>query len=432
MNANQSRLKLNTWLLPALVGVTLLADIFTLYRGWRVIFVGLGLALAASYLWARALAYGLKLTREMRFGWAQVGDRLVERFTLLNAGWAPAVWVEVQDESTMPDYHVSRGTGFSGSNSLRWHTEAQCQQRGLFILGPTRLETGDPLGVFSVTLDYPATMPLLVLPPIVPLPEIEVAPGGRSGDGHPRANAVDRTVSAASVREYVPGDSRRWIHWRTSARRDDLYVRLFDSTPAGDWWILLDMERDVQLGHGLDATDEHGVILAASLADQGVRLRRSVGLVAHGERLVWLPPASGEGQRWEILRALALVNQGQHPLAEMLMRVRSGIGQHTSVIIITPSLSTEWVESLVPLVRRGAALTVLLLDRRSFGGTGNPAFIEEALLNLGVASYRISRDVLNRPELRPGQQGRWEWRVSGTGKAVPTRPLDHAPWKVLG
>lgn len=426
-----SRLKLNTWLLPALTGIALLADLFTAYRGWRVIFVGLGLALLISYVWARALAQGLDLTREMRFGWAQVGDRLVERFTLFNHGWAPAVWVEVRDASTMPDYNVSRGTGFPGHNSIRWHTEAQCKQRGLFMLGPTRLETGDPLGVFSVTLEYPATLPLLVLPPIVPLPAIEVGQGGRSGEGRPRANAVERTVSAASVREYVPGDSRRWIHWRTSARQDNFYVRMFDGTPAGDWWILLDMDRHVQLGIGQNATDEYGVILAASLADRGVRMGRPVGLAAYGDRLVWLPPASGEGQRWEILRALALVNQGDHPLAEMLQRVRPALGQHTSVIIVTPSVNTQWVESLIPLLRRGAVPTVLMLGRESFGGAGNTARIETALRNLGVASYRITRDLLDVPESRPGQQGNLEWRVSGTGKAVLSQRMTQAPWKVL-
>jgi uncharacterized protein (DUF58 family) len=113
-------------------------------------------------------------------------------------------------------------------------------------------------------MDFPASLPLLILPPIVHLPHIEVASGGRSGEARPRANVMDQTVSAASVREYVSGDSLRWVHWRTTARLNDFYVRLFDSTPAGDWWILLDMDRDVQIGEGQNATDEHGVILRVS------------------------------------------------------------------------------------------------------------------------------------------------------------------------
>ncbi|HPD42555.1 MAG TPA: DUF58 domain-containing protein, partial [Anaerolineae bacterium] len=286
-------MKLNNWLLPILVGLVLLLQIFLPYKGWMALLVGLGGLWAISTYWAFSLRAKLSLTREMRFGWAQVGDRLIERFNLANDAALPALWVEVEDLSTLPGYRASRGTGVASRSSIRWHRESVCTRRGLFYLGPTNVRTGDPFGVYTVALSYPASMPLLVLPPIVPLPPIEVAPGGRSGEGRPRANALDRVVSASSVRPYVPGDSRRWVHWKLSAHHQELYVRLFDGTPAGDWWILLDMDARVQVGMGENSTDELGVILAASLADRGLRARRAVGLVAHGEELVWLPPQSG-------------------------------------------------------------------------------------------------------------------------------------------
>lgn len=417
-SGRRSKIELRAWLLPVLTVAVIITQMLEPYRGWRILVVGLGGVFILSWFWALSLARGIDLTRQMRFGWAQVGDRLVERFTVHNKGWAPAVWAEVLDHSTLPNYGVSRGTGINGRDVIRWHTEAVCFRRGLFTLGPTSLRSGDPFGIFSVALDFPTSMPLLVLPPIVPLPSIRVAPGGRSGEARPRTNILDRTVSAASVREYVHGDSPRWIHWRTTARRGDLFVRLFDSTPAGDWWILLDMEERVQAGHGDDATDEHGVILAASLADRGIRLRRAVGLAAEGEELVWMTPEEGEGQRWEILRSLALVNRGSRPLVEMLSRVGASLGRNASLVIITPSTDMLWVEALVPLVRQGAVPTVMLLEPGSFGGTDSMEAIEIALQNLGITYYEIGKDVLNRPEARPGRQGQWEWRVLGTGKAI--------------
>jgi uncharacterized protein (DUF58 family) len=421
---------INGWV-PAILLIIIITDILAPYRGWRILIVGIGGALAISFLWVWSLSRNLRLTREMRFGWAQVGDRLVERFTLANEGWASAVWAEVDDQSTLPDYQVSRGTGVPARDSIRWHTEAVCLRRGLFTLGPTKLQTGDPFGIFSVTLDFPASMPLLVLPPIVPLPSIEVSPGGRSGSSRPRANTLDRTVSAASVREYASGDSKRWIHWKTTARLDELYVRMFDGTPAGDWWIILDMNSYVQVGTGDDATDEHAIVLTASLADRGLHMQRSVGLVAQGEDLVWLPPEEGDGQRWEILRSLALVNRGTRPLAEVLTRVSPSIGRSASLIIVTPSIDTSWIQSLIGFIRRGIVPTVLLLDPESFGSTGNIHIVNAVLDNLGVSHYPITKDVLNRPEKSPGRQGRWEWRVLGTGKAVPVQPQRDVPWRTL-
>ncbi|MCP4540501.1 MAG: DUF58 domain-containing protein [Chloroflexi bacterium] len=427
----KSQLRLGTWLLPILVGLLLVLQLVAPYRGWRILLVGLSGMWLISYLWARSLSRGLHLVREMRFGWAQVGDEMVERFTLTNDGWAHALWAEVMDYSTLPDYRAGRGTRVNSKRSVRWHTEAACTRRGLFTLGPTTLRTSDPFGLYTVTLNYDATLPLMVLPPIVPLPTIEVSPGGRTGVGHPRPNALERTVSAAGVREHVHGDSFRWIHWPTSARRDALFVRLFDGTPASDRWILLDMDQSVQVGDGQDATEEHGVILTASLADRGLRSGWAVGLAAHGEQLAWLPPREGEAQRWEILRTLALLSLGSCPLAELLARVGSALGHSASIVVITPSNDTAWIEALVPLLRRGAIPTVLLLDSVSFGGAGDQRAVRAALTDLGVAHYVITRDLLDRPETRAEQREIWERMVAGTGRSVSFRQRPDALWRVL-
>jgi uncharacterized protein (DUF58 family) len=412
------------------VGLLLALQLIIPFRGWLILLVGLGGGWAVSYLWAQSLAYGLRLVREVRFGWAQVGDRLEERFTLVNRGWAPALWVEVLDHSTLPNYEGSRVTGVGGNSENRWQKQHFCQRRGLFTLGPTSLRTGDPFGLYTVTLHYPHFATLTVTPPVVPLPTIEVAPGGRAGEGRPRSNPVERTVSAASVREYLPGDSLNWIHWRTSARRNSLFIRLFDSTPAGDWWIFLDLERQIQVIQEEASTEEHAVILAASLADRGLRQGRAVGLVAHAEQLAWLPPQAGVGQRQEILRTLALLNPGALSLAELLARTRPALDQLASLIIITPAVAGDWIEALIPILRRGAVATVLLLDPLSFGGTGDAGGALALLTNLGVTHYLITRDLLDRPEAHPGRQGTWEWRIMA-GRAIPMRRPDEAPWRVF-
>ena len=93
---------------------------------------GAGRRLAAAYFWARSLARNLGLVREMRYGWAQVGDRLQERFTVINHSKFPATWVEVQDLSNLPGYRVSQATSWSsGKSTSQWLTDRTCTRRGL-------------------------------------------------------------------------------------------------------------------------------------------------------------------------------------------------------------------------------------------------------------------------------------------------------------
>jgi uncharacterized protein (DUF58 family) len=428
-------LQLKSPLLPILVGVLILMQVIDAYKGWIILGTGLGLLWVACYLWARSLADGLSLTREMRFGWSQVGDHLEERFTLRNKSPFPAPWVEVRDHSDMPGYRPGRATGIDPLTSSSWRTHGICSSRGLFTLGPTSLHSGDPFGLYSIRIDDLATATLAVMPPVIPLPAIQVSPGGRSGEARPRSGAPEQTVAASNVRPYTPGDSLRSIHWRTTARRDSPFVRIFDGTPAGDWWIFLDLEQRVQAGEGWKSTVEHGVILTASLADQGLRERRAVGLVANARELVWLAPQQGSNRRWEVLRCLALVQPGSRSLAELLARTKPDIGKRSSLVMITPNLEGDWIETLLPLIWLGVVPTILLLDRAAFEGHSrweDARPLLRQLDQLGIHHYRVTPELLDRPEARPGRAGHWEWRVSPRGRAVPVRKPEDTSWKVLG
>lgn len=437
----QPKIRLNSLILPVLLAVFFVMQILDPSSVWVVLLVGLGAALVVSFLWISSLSQNLRLVREMRFGWAQVGDRLEERFTLENPGWAACLWVEIEDRSNMPGYQADLVTGVDGRSRSEWRTDAVCSRRGLFTIGPTSLITGDPFGIFTLNIQDPASRVVMVVPPIVPLPAIEVAPGGRSGSGRPRSNAPERTVSASNVRQYVPGDNLHHIHWKTTARRGSPFIRIFDGTPTGDWRIILDLDQAVQVGEEWDSTEEHGVVLAASLADRGLRLRRSVGLAVNGSETIWLPPQSGDNQRWDILRALAVVHQGSRPLGEFLRLVEPDIRPNTSLVLITPSLDESWFKALLPLLWRGVIPTVLLLDAASFAQPTDPVQPVESkpktkglasqLANFGVNYYLITRDLLDKAEARPGREGRWEWRVSPRGRAVPVNQPADLDWKSL-
>lgn len=85
----------------------------------------------------------------------------------------------------------------------------------------------------------PLPAPLAVGPrplqPPVPLPE----PPPGWGDGSVRPSAVGDVVRG--VRDYVPGDPARHIHWRASARRGDLVVKEVEEPVATDLHLALEL-----------------------------------------------------------------------------------------------------------------------------------------------------------------------------------------------
>ncbi len=427
----RARIQLNTRLLPFLVVALSLLQLIAPYKGWTIFLVGLGGAWLIAYLWARSLARGLALQREIRFGWAQVGDHLEERFTLINKSSLPALWLEVQDHSTLPDYQASTATGIGGDEKNWWRREGVCIRRGQFVLGATTLRSGDPFGIYTISVHIPASTNLLVMPPIVSLPSIQIASGREGGEGRSSRRAFEPTISAAGIRDYAPGDHLRWIHWRASARRDSLSVRLFDHLGAGNWWIILDLDERAQAGAGQASTLEHGVILAVSLAEKGIRSGRAVGLVSHGRQLDWVPPRAGQSQRWEIARTLALAESGARSLGELLALLQPALRQPDSVIVITPDTEGNWVNQILQLNTVGSAATILLFDPSSYGVQRDPNHTMALLGEFGVARYLITRDFLDVPRVREGQQGAWDWKVTPGGRAIAGQAARDQEWRTL-
>jgi uncharacterized protein (DUF58 family) len=427
-----ARLRIRSPLLPLVTAAMLVAQVVDpspIWKGLLTAFAGLWLV---SYLWARSLQRKLRLERLMRYGWAQVGDRLEEQFVVRNDGWLPATWLDVRDGSTLPGYSVAQATGVDGWGQNVWRTSGTCARRGIFELGHTRLVTGDPLGIYRVELEYPEVVTLTVMPPVIPLPFVESSAGGWQGEGRPRPHAAEETLHAETVRSYAPGDSLRLIHWPTTARRLEPYVRILEGAPASDWWIVLDCEQRVQAAADeAESTTELGVILAASLAERGLRMHRSVGFVAGSEPPTWIKPEPGERQRWEILRALAQLDPGPTSLALLLESAASSLGRRANLIVVTPSTETGWVDALTRLAWRGMVPTALLIDPATFGAGISVTPIAQLLSEAGIAHDIVGRELFRRPEARPGPTGQWDWRTLPTGKAIPIRRPSDMSWRDL-
>lgn len=400
-----------------------------------VIMVG---ALGIGYIWASQLARNLSMERQRRYGWAQVGDLVEERFTLHNDSWIPLLWAEMRDQSDLPGYKASRALGMGSRTSMRWTTSGRCNRRGVYTLGPISLSTGDPFGLFHVTMTSDLTDTFVVYPPITALPRLIEPRGRMRGTAQTNVRSLDFTTNASSVRQYVPGDALKRIHWRSTARRsmpdrEQFYVKEFDLEPSGDLWLILDMDPAVHVGEDVESTEEYAVLLAASLANEMLRANHAVGLISHGpEHPVILPPQKGHGQLWEILKALAgLHATSPLSLMELLQMFEPLTGRGITAAVVTPSTQAEWLVGLSLLLRHGTHVSGLLLEPQSFGGQGDMRGVLGALADLGISGHVITKD-LEFDQFAQQRQQEPEYRVLGTGRVVVVKPGQEADWVTVG
>jgi uncharacterized protein (DUF58 family) len=423
-------LRLNAKMFVVVTAIAFIMQLIDPSRVWMILLIGFGGSLLVCRWWMRGLQRSLTFEREIRFGWAQVGDRLEERFTITNSFPLPATYITIHDHSTLPNHHASIASGVDGSSTSQWKVSTRCTRRGVYTLGGTTLETSDPLGIYTLTIEHTKSSTLAVMPPVVPLPKFHILSSGWAGEGKTSPRSFEETINASHTREMTPNDPMRLIHWKSTARHDQYFVRQFEGTPAGNWWILLDLDQQTQLGTGLESTEEHSVILTASLAARGLDEEHPVGMTINGNEAAWLVPHRNESQLRALLKGLAVAAPGSMSLQNYLPRMGQGMESHSSLLIITSNPNPEWTATLLPPIWRGILPTVFLLDPLTYGGASSTNSITDVLHKMNVPCHVIPKELLDKRQIQPGQEGGWEWRISATGKAIPVH-IPVADWKRL-
>jgi uncharacterized protein (DUF58 family) len=245
---------------------------------------------------------------------------------------------------------------------------------------------------------------------------------GALGEHRPLHQALNaNTVNAINPRPYQPGDPLRHLHWPTTARRDEPYIKNFEPEATSTVWLILDLDADVHLGSGIDSSVETMVILAASLAYEMLHRRLAVGLLASNEQLTVVSPIRGHANIWTLLRALAPLQPSHScPISHTLENAQSILSPRHLAIILTPSLDTTWVKTLNHLPKPGGiSIEAILIDPASFGGKGQAKDCALHLAEMGIRARVIQRGEVQPIEAAYGELRRWKFRVLGTGRAVP-------------
>jgi uncharacterized protein (DUF58 family) len=203
-------------------------------------------------------------------------------------------------------------------------------------------------------------------------------------------------VDPDGVREYVPGDPLRRMHWKLTARTGRLSVIEFEESRAVRVVIALDTSVHAQAGHGPQSTFEYLVRTAASIAQQAIRHGSAVRLVASEPDEASVADR-GADHLYTILSTLARSEpETQTPLGERLLENVGMMPAGNSLLVLTSGVDPSLPAALQQYVSAGTMVTVVYADPAGFSSDkkDDPDERSEYLNSLCAAQasvYVISR-----------------------------------------
>lgn len=152
-------------------------------------------------------------------------------------------------------------------------------RRGVVTVGPATTVRSDPIGLLRREHAFEDVHELYVHPRTVELPTTS-AGLIRDLEGAPTRRLVDADMSFHAIREYAPGDSRRQIHWKSTAKTGQLMVRQYEESRRSRMAVVLAISEAEYLD---DDEFELAVGAAASLGLRAVRDARDLDIVVGTE-----------------------------------------------------------------------------------------------------------------------------------------------------
>ncbi len=272
------------------------------FLGFSLIFI-----ILCSYIYAKILSNNIKVTRSIRELKLACKEETYITFSIKNFSRLPAFICYYSDEA--PFLYIYN-SGNSGITTLRRQEikkvtyKIAAQYRGLYPVGPVKIRTSDPLGLFDIELEIPCELKIMVRPARIKL-NTKAEPGFPQGLLKINNPVYEDITMRRSIREYIRGDEQKRINWRLSAKFGELFTNQYEESFDAPFFIFLNLaEEDYELKNRAYHS-EKAIEIAAALVELSRRLKQRCGFASNGSGLPYLKPKQNQSD--VILDLLSLI-----------------------------------------------------------------------------------------------------------------------------
>jgi uncharacterized protein (DUF58 family) len=344
------------------------------------------------------LTLGIANEKLLPLGWLAVEDR-----------WSSAL--PLQDGHIYPSPSGQMGF-FRSAFAIRWFERINrryrlhCTRRGFYPFGPAHLRSGDIWGLFrwESVLDHLDW--LIVFPQVLPLDALGFPPKEPLGETKAEWRIFEDPSRAVGIRDLRPEDGFRRIHWKASARRQALQVKVFEPTTSRTLVVFLNVATFVRYWEGTNPLLlEKAIAVAASVTSRGIEDRYLVGLMAngsipHSDQPIKVLPSRRPDQLSRVLEALAAVTSFTTSTLEALLLTESPrLPWGATLVVVTAIVTEDLLSALVRLHDEGRRVVLVSLEEEP---------LYPASLPQGITVHHLPASQLPFDESLLGEPGEWE------------------------
>ena len=122
--------------------------------------------------------------------------------------------------------------------------ELYCRYSGNYEIGVEKIEIEDFLGIFKLTYKIPFPLNITVYPRIISLERFKLKTDITSESYSSSISRHENTGVLKDVRKYVYGDTLKKVHWKLSAKLNEIMIKEFENTTESSVLIIPDFRKN--------------------------------------------------------------------------------------------------------------------------------------------------------------------------------------------
>ena len=334
--------KLPYFVLTVFIGV-LLFSYYSVYGYTRNI---------TSFFWSNSTA-------------VQVGDVIEVGYKLNNTGILPIAHgeIEFRGANQLSSANIPRELCFiKPFQILNIKRSLICRHRGFYDIGNLTLCVRDLFHIFEKTIDFHNVMMLEIYPRVVEIHEMNLPATEYFGTvAVPHLTYEDYT-SLESLQKYVQGDSIKKVHWKLSAKMDQLYVKNYALSGNTRIHMFLDGNEKSFYQDTDRILEEKLVEAAASIIAYVLKKDLSTALHIQWQERSYIEGWGIEKLPYFLKELMRFEPNGKIPMEDFLANESRMLSAGSTLMVMAAQLTEALLYKLVALKEKRLNLMLLLFS----------------------------------------------------------------------
>lgn len=345
--------------------------------------VALWLVAGVGWVWNRLSLIGLHYERTLSEVRAFQGETIQLTLEVRNQKLLPLTWLRIRDTfpADLPladkNLQVNSATNLAEFHSfwmpgayqrIRRTFAITCTTRGFHHFGPATVTTGDGFGFFDAETEWSAQQRLIIYPRLYTVAELRLPSKSPFGVVRAPQSLFEDPLRTVGIRDWQSSDSQRRIHWKATARQQQLLSRVYEPSEEQQIQLFLNVTTMERHWHGyIPELQERAISVAGSLAALALEERWATGLIANGalpggDQPIRLLPGRSPNQLLQILELLAAVTPfATTPLETLLLQEAPRMPWGATLVVVTAIAHESLLASLLELSAAGRRIVLFTL-----------------------------------------------------------------------